>query len=83
LHFDKTGRAAEDAVARGELFQISCRAKVERWTAKDEDGEIRIMNPDFPSWGGDSSHRVFTAQRWTLAEVSLTTMPVDMAAVIL
>lgn len=85
LHFDRTteGRAAEDRVARGELFQVSCRAKGERWTAKDADGEIRIMNPDFPSWGGDGSNRVFTAQRWKLAEISLTTEPRDRAAVIL
>jgi phage head maturation protease len=87
LRFDKTaiGREAEAAVALGKLRNVSCKASVdaERWTAKDEAGEIKILNPDITAWGGDSSNRVFIAQRWRLTEISLTTCPVDMACVIL
>jgi hypothetical protein len=86
LYFDQkthAGRGAEAMVARGELGAVSAGTKVKSWSAEDADGEIKITNPDFTNWGGDSSERVFTAQRWALVEISLTTVPVDTAAVIL
>jgi HK97 family phage prohead protease len=82
LHFDRTpeGRHAESLVARGEITGVSAGLTVKRWTAKDKDGEM--LNPEFTSWGeGDGN--VFTATRWRLDEVSLTTMPGDPLAVIL
>jgi phage head maturation protease len=86
LRFDQNrrGRAAEEMVARGELWNVSCATTVTRWSAMDADGNaIRIANTDFGSWAGDREGRLFTAERWALAEVSLTSMPVDTGAVIL
>jgi phage head maturation protease len=85
LRFDNTprGREAETKVVHGRLFLVSCRAAVQRWTCTDEDNDVRVWNTNFSSWGGDASNRTFTAARWRLIEVSLTTEPSDMDAVIL
>jgi phage head maturation protease len=87
LLFDQTpaGREAEAMVARGELTGVSCWASVRRWT--DEDGDsvpsAKLLNPHFDTWGRDGGPATFTATRWRLGEVSLTTCPRDTAAVIL
>ena len=87
LLFDQTpaGRYAEAMVARGELRHVSCWATVKRWV--DEDGDNvpsgKLLNPHFSTWSRDGGPQTFTARRWLLGEISLTTMPADKAAVIL
>jgi hypothetical protein len=74
---NKIGRAAEAMVARGELFHVSVGTTVQSWRAEDEEGEIRITNTNFKNWSGNREMRTFTALRWTLSEISLTTCAVD------
>ena len=78
LRFNKTpaGLYAEALVARGELTGVSCHATATRWT--DEDGDPvsnnKLNNPHFTTWG-DGNLKGFTARRWMLNEVSLTSCP--------
>jgi phage head maturation protease len=87
LRFDRTpaGYWAEAMVATGAISSVSAGLTASRWT--DEDGDEvtndKLNNPHFSTWGHGGDPQVFTAQRWALTEVSLTTMPVDMGAVIL
>jgi HK97 family phage prohead protease len=71
------GILAEEMVSRGELRSVSAGYDVERWSVTDADG-----NPIDPEnvWRGENP--VFTAERWTLIEVSFVATPADQKAMI-
>jgi phage head maturation protease len=78
LRFNQTkqGRVAEGMVKRGELFAVSVGMSVQEWSAIDADGdEIAKAYPNAEVYGDDDT--VFTAERWTLLETSLTVCPSD------
>jgi hypothetical protein len=87
LRFDRTpfGIHAERMVARGELTGISCHSAATRWTdaAGDKISTAILLNPSFSTWSRDDGPQTFTARRWRLNEVSLTSCPKDSLAVIL
>jgi phage head maturation protease len=72
------GRRAEQMIARGELRAVSAGYSVQQWSVADSDGDP--VESDSIRWSDDSL--VFTAERWTLIEVSLVATPADQKAVI-
>jgi HK97 family phage prohead protease len=72
------GKRAEQMVRRGELRSVSAGYSVEKWSVADSDGNA--VDPDDVRWSDDSL--VFTAERWTLIEVSLVATPADQKAMI-
>jgi phage head maturation protease len=71
------GKMAEQMVGRGEISSLSAGYSIEKWEAKDADGNK--VDPDRAGWGDDLT---FTATRWTLAECSLVGVPADAMAMI-
>jgi phage head maturation protease len=71
------GKMAEQMVRRGEISSLSAGYSIEKWEAKDADGNK--VDPDRAGWGDDLT---FTATRWTLAECSLVGVPADAMAMI-
>ena len=71
------GKMAEAMVARGEISSVSAGYSIEKWEARDADGNK--VDPDRAGWGDNLT---FTATRWTLAEASLVGVPADSLAII-
>ena len=71
------GKMAEAMVARGEISSLSAGYSIEKWEARDADGNK--VDPDRAGWGDNLT---FTATRWTLAECSLVGVPADALAMI-
>jgi phage head maturation protease len=71
------GQMAEQMVRRGEISSLSAGYSIERWEARDADGNK--VDPDRAGWGDDLT---FTATKWTLAECSLVGVPADALAMI-
>jgi HK97 family phage prohead protease len=71
------GRRAEQMVERGELRSVSAGYSVQKWSAATADGDP--VDPDNVRWSDDL---VFTAEKWTLIEVSLVATPADQKATI-
>jgi phage head maturation protease len=71
------GKMAEAMVARGEISSLSAGYSIEKWEARDADGNK--VDPDRAGWGDNLT---FTATRWTLAEASLVGVPADSLAMI-
>ena len=68
---------AEAMVARGEISSLSAGYSIEKWEARDADGNK--VDPDRAGWGDDLT---FTATRWSLVECSLVGVPADSLAMI-
>lgn len=72
------GKRAEAMVSRGELRSVSAGYSVQRWSVADADGNA----VDIDDIGYGNSELTFTAERWTLIEVSLVATPADQKATI-
>jgi phage head maturation protease len=71
------GKMAEGMVGRGEVAGISAGYRVDKWSAKDAQGDE--VDPDRASWSDDL---IFTATRWSLLECSLVGVPADAMATV-
>jgi phage head maturation protease len=82
---DPAGLFAADMVRRGEITGVSVGVSIRRW--RDEAGNPvtndLINDPRFSTWGRAGGPSTFTAVRWALVEISLTSCPADKEAVIL
>jgi len=74
LAFDDSdvGRQAEGLVSRGTVRGVSIGYKVDEWEVTDDEGDV--VDPSRLRFDGEYT---FTAKRWTLLEVSLTSCPAD------
>jgi HK97 family phage prohead protease len=75
FHQTTEGKRAEAMVARGEISGVSVGYSVDPsdWHISDRDG--KAVDPNSTRWGEDDL--TFTAQKWTLAECSLVSVPAD------
>jgi hypothetical protein len=82
---DPAGLYAADMVRCGEITAVSVGVSIRRW--RDEAGNPvthdLLDDPRFTTWGRDDGPSTFTATRWTLNEISLTTVPANKEAIIL
>ena len=74
LAFDdsENGQNAEGLVSRGTVRGISIGYRVDEWEITDDEGDV--VDPGRLRFDGEYT---FTAKRWTLCEVSLTSCPAD------